>query len=369
MNNTIAYIVIIFIAILLIFSVSYFLGTQNVVSPATTTIAPIPTTTNTTTEVSTKNLGIGTWYPAIEAPVAGLPQCVTYNQTAYCIIDNNTYYAKITPNSPYGLGQWYRSISYPTSNGTVCFSYNSTAYCLSAGNTTGLAFYSTLSQNGFVGWKQTSPNPAAWGIYSCPTYEGYVYCTGGIYGYNVFSNTSFYAELSNSGIETWKGSTPYPLKNEGELPLCVTYNGYMYCMGGENGNTATNATYFAPIGTYGIGAWNETNPYPLPIEAESCSVDNGQILCVGGFTANNAINTTYHAELTPSGISAWSQSSNYPIPIIASSCFSYANRFYCIGGQTALGRIDKSTCTSYLCIPNVTAPKFTNSIYYAQIKH
>jgi hypothetical protein len=190
---------------------------------------------------------------------------------------------------------------------------------------------STLSQPplGIENWFAVpTPYPIPISATSCSIYDGYIYCVGGESSNNGVS-TSYFAQLSNRGLDPWVASTRYPLNVSQQS--CNVYNGYLYCVGGFDAskNNYTNATYYAPVSKSGIGAWSMTTPYPLPVAGLSCALANSIISCVGGALGSGRFtNATYFTNISASGIGAWFAMKAYPLNITDTSCVTapkYAN--------------------------------------------
>jgi hypothetical protein len=77
----------------------------------------------------------------------------------------------------------------------------------------------------------------------------------------------------------------------------------MYCVGGIVGNStagvATNAVYFAPAYSSGMGSWASTTSYPTDIRRESCTAYSGYIYCVAGYNGNSFTGATYYSIVNP----------------------------------------------------------------------
>ena len=82
----------------------------------------------------------------------------------------------------------------------------------------------------------------------------------------------------------------------------------------------------------GIGTWSVSTNYPTNISAQSCSISNSYIYCVGGFNGTSSTNTTYFAQITSSGIGDWTHTTPYPFSFVEGACTAYQNYIYCVGG-------------------------------------
>ncbi len=144
-------------------------------------------------------------------------------------------------------------------------------------------------------------------------------------------------------LSTWSiSSNYYPFDMENGS--CVTYQGYMYCVGGENILTSnpSDLVFYAPISASGVGPWTGTIALPVPMEYQSCAAASGYIYCVGGFNGSSSFPMTnvYYAALSSSGVGGWTKTNSYPIIIAAESCNAWATYLFCVGGlQSAFGAV------------------------------
>jgi hypothetical protein len=112
-----------------------------------------------------------------------------------------------------------------------------------------------------------------------------VYCLGGADGSGNAQSADYYATLSPSGVAAWTKTTAYPVQASGQA--CASSSGYMYCVAGQEGeNSYTNAVYYAPVSSGGIGTWKQASSYPVGSET-TCVISSGYIYCVGGFDGSS----------------------------------------------------------------------------------
>jgi len=229
---------------------------------------------------------------------------------------------------------------------------------ISGGPQNGVYLSSSVSSSGgnITGWAPESyPYPQPIFGQSCVTYSGFVYCVGGTYddGGDDLA-TSYYAPLSSTGIVgKWNSTTAFPVPVDSQY--CIASSGYIYCLGGwteSNGLNASRALssfdYFAPISSSGIGDWNQTAPYPTGDYLPSCYSENNYIYCLGGVDGgSSALSTAYYAPLSSSGLGPWTATTSYPFDGIGQSCAFSSGYIYCVGGETSSG--------------------FSNLVYYALV--
>ncbi|MGC9190512.1 MAG: Kelch repeat-containing protein [Candidatus Micrarchaeia archaeon] len=147
------------------------------------------------------------------------------------------------------------------------------------------------------------------------------------------TNASYYAPITSNGIGTWQQTTSYP--SEAFTESCSSYNGYAYCADGLNDSGLSNSTFYAPITSNGIGTWHGSLPYPVKTYYQSCVVYNGRVYCIGGLTStlsDTATNAAYQSILSDHGFGTWQQTTSYLISVYGQSCAGGAGNIYCVAG-------------------------------------
>ena len=61
--------------------------------------------------------------------------------------------------------------------------------------------------------------------------------------------------------------------NQSNQTIQPNFTNFIYCVG--SATQFSNETFFAPINSSGIGQWNETTNYPIPMFVDGCSINNG----------------------------------------------------------------------------------------------
>lgn len=203
------------------------------------------------------------------------------------------------------------------------------------------SYYAPLGGGSAVGaWSSTTAYPVPIDSQYCTAWSGYVYCVGGnneTDGTNADStpsNSAWYAQLSSSGIGSWNHSTAYPANLY--FPSCFGANGYIYCLGGaDSNNNSQSSDYYAALSSAGVGSWTRTTAYPTKLSGQSCAFSSGYIYCVGGQTTGGQhpayTNAVYYAPVSSGGIGTWKQASDYPLSV-ETTCVISTGNMYCIGG-------------------------------------
>jgi hypothetical protein len=216
------------------------------------------------------------------------------------------------------------------------------------------------SSNNITSWASDSNHyPQSIHGQACVAYSGYLYCVGGTYddnGDDVAS--SYYAPLSSgSGVGKWNTTTAYPIPIDTQS--CVGSSGYIYCIGGSNetdgtnaDSTSSNSVWYAPLSSSGIGSWSHSTAYPGNLYFQSCFAANGYVYCLGGAdSSDNSQNADYYATLSSAGVGTWTKTTAYPVQLSGQACAISTGYIYCVGGETAGG----------------SNPSYTNAAYYAPV--
>lgn len=180
-------------------------------------------------------------------------------------------------------------------------------------------------------WTATTSYPIRAAGDSCVTYSGYVYCVGGFDASGNDYDDAFYAQLSPTGIGSWSAATQYPAAVDSTS--CFTEAAAIYCVGGESSTTVFDDVYTTSMSPSGLGKWSSAAVYPHAIAGASCVVSSGYVYCVGGFnTSGEGSGATYYASVS-SGISAWMSTTPYPFSVYTVPCVAQAGYIFCVAGQ------------------------------------
>jgi N-acetylneuraminic acid mutarotase len=161
-------------------------------------------------------------------------------------------------------------------------------------------------------WNTTSSIPTAVIQATTVTYNGYIYELGGDGNSGTVTNVSYAPLNPNGTIGTWTATTP--LTDAVYGAMSVAYNGYIYEMGGFDHTGDIGNTYYAPLNPNGtIGTWTATTAIPNASFEGSTVESNGYIYVLGGEDNGGTLNTTYFAPLNPNGtIGTWTSSTVLP---------------------------------------------------------
>jgi len=281
-------------------------------------------------------------------------------------------YSMLSAPQPSCTSIWKCAAPYPLQGGGAvgvagqqCLANSTNVYCIggvdASGGPRNSVYTAAISASGNIsGWRRS---PAAYpqdvsGL-GCASISGYLYCVGGIHdGQGTDLSASYYTKfLSNGSLGAWQSTEPYPIPIDSES--CIGWSSRIYCIGGNNetGGTQSNVApsstvWFAQVNSSGIGEWARTTPYPSGIFVPSCYATGGFLYCLNGSDGNgDPLGTAYFAPLTVSGVGRWSLTTAYPVASVGPSCVIVSGYIYCVGGETAGGQ----------------SPTFTNFVYFAQI--
>ncbi|HXW37497.1 MAG TPA: hypothetical protein VEJ36_06325 [Nitrososphaerales archaeon] len=255
---------------------------------------------------------------------------------------DNVYSASLTSSG--NLSAWTSdSESYPVNiNGESCIAASGYIFCVGGQYNDQMddiasSYFAPLASGQVGGWESSTAYPIPIDSQSCVTSSGYIYCVGGSNetdGTNAdsaLSSSAWYATVSSSGIGHWNETTPYP--PDVYLESCAASGGYVYCVGGaDSGNNAVSTDYYAQLTSAGIGAWSLTTSYPQQASGQACATSAGYIYCVGGLgSPNSYTNAAYYAPVNSGGVGKWTRAGDYPTGV-ETACTIESGVMYCVGG-------------------------------------
>jgi hypothetical protein len=258
---------------------------------------------------------------------------------------NTVYSSNPLSSSSSNISSWTTDTStYPqTINGQSCVAYGNDIYCVGgtyddAGDDVNSSYFATLNDGTVGSWSSTTAYPIPVDSQSCVAYSSYVYCiagnneTDGLQGNAQNSSSIWFAPLSSSGIGNWTLTTSFP--SGIYYPSCYASQGYVYCLGGADiNNEAVTSVYFASLSSTGVGSWSQTTAYPTAISGQSCVIVSSVIYCIGGEGNNGDYsNAVYYAPVSSTGIGAWKSGPAYP-DTAATDCAAVDGIIYCSGGS------------------------------------
>jgi hypothetical protein len=219
------------------------------------------------------------------------------------------------------------------------------------------------------------------------TYGGYMYIIGGIHstsdtnckdsGTSTHCNDVQYAPINADGtLGTWTTDTSSYFSIPRNAHTSVTYNGYLYVIGGQQASSTTcknsgtnsycNDVQYAPINADGtLGTWttDTTSYFSYPRSHHLSVVYNGYMYAIGGFQASSATtcknsgtsqfcNDVQYAQVKTGGSGAANTdtSSYFSATRRQHASVAYNGYLYIIGGfLSASGTSCKSSGTNQYC--------------------
>lgn len=261
--------------------------------------------------------------------------------------DSSTTSMKATSANATGeLGAWASTADYPlAANDCVgtppseycaeqtCVAGSKYVYCVGANSTS--TYYSELSSTGLGSWTRAADYPVPVKRTSCVVNSDDIYCVGGDLpaadgGAPKPIANAYYAPVSSPGVGSWTASTPYP--HATDAAQCMASAGYVYCISTTSDNPTTPDAYFAPISSSGIGAWAPTASPPT--WTSNCFAIDGYAYCLGTGNcpprgpSSDCYSPSYFAPLTAQGIGTWNTTSERPTAVSAESASAGSYIYY-----------------------------------------
>jgi len=190
----------------------------------------------------------------------------------------------------------------------------------------------------FVPAANASVNPA-----------NYVFTVGGAADQtNVATTNVFRAAAQPSGaLSAWTSATPLPVARAYQATVAAsaytaaldttTTEAYLYAIGGIDASGATvNTVYYSKIALDGSnGAWLTATPLPAAIHSASAVVFRGYIYVVGGSDGQNAPTATaLRAAVNADGtLGAWQTISGLPAGVAFQGLVNFGPYLYAVGGD------------------------------------
>ena len=221
-------------------------------------------------------------------------------------------------------------------NKTIDVGQNSIANSVISGGYGGFTGSWTWTSANLIGggtntWSTTNTLGTAIDANSCTSYNGYIYCPGGLIARSTPTTTVQYTKVLSSGVSgAW--STTNSLGTAIYDNSCTAYNGYIYCPGGENsGGLPTTPVQYAQVLSSGaLGAWSTTaNSLGTAVEINSCTSYKGYIYCPGGSGPGA---TVQYAQVLSNGQLGTSQTNKRTLCFCKRQCLHLLQRIH-IGGN------------------------------------
>lgn len=259
---------------------------------------------------------------------------------------SSTYYAPINNDGTIGAWATTTPMLWPLIGPVI--SYNGYLYAI--GGTIGafgqvVNYYGKVNSNGTIdSWSAAANDGASVLGHAVVTYNGYIYKLGGVTNLGNAVKTVNYAAIGSDGsLGTWSATTQLPRAND--QAGAVAYEGYLYYIGGNdaNGPLATSTVYSAPInGDGSLGSWSRLSSLPAATLEVGTTINNGYVYALGGVNGGGAFSKTgAYAPLNASGtIASWTTISGEPAYAVSQNqLLSNNGFFYIITDYTQSGGI------------------------------
>ena len=324
----------------------YELGGENASSIAQSTVYYAPINSNGS---------LGAWVTDTASP---LPQTlysgtsVVYDDYVYEMggyngsVFSTVYYAPINSNG--SLGAWVTDTASPLPQGILSATsvvYNGYIYEIGGNNNSvflSSVYYAPINSNGSLGaWvtDTASPLPHTLGNASSVVTNGYIYILGG-FNNSYFSSVEYASINSNGSIGAWITNTNYPLPQALDNTTAVSYNGYVYELGGNNSSYVEQSTiYYDQIAPAGYTSpYISTTSLSSVTELAASAAYNGYIYEIGG--QNNTgtdYSTVYYDSITNTGGlgATWSTANALSVAVSSAAAVAYNGYLYLLGGDTS----------------------------------
>ena len=266
-----------------------------------------------------------------------------FGYSSYRANYSHVYFSEHNPLA----GAWNATTSYPLPvYFQMCATYNGYIYCVGGLNSSlysvNSVYYSKIGQNGSLsGWHNASAYPIPVAGENCEAFNYTIYCLSGYISTPTsmnYTNTVYSAKINpNGSLSSWKKLNNYPVKSGGQS--CVLAGRNIYCIGGINSSsTAADIVFRSEIFSNGsISGWHKAFDYPINISAPMCVPYNTSIECITGFDSGLVpVALNYYGSLSSNGsISGWHPTLDFPIAISGQSCVPYSDYIYCVGGVSS----------------------------------
>lgn len=246
--------------------------------------------------------------------------------------------------TPSQLSAWTTTSALPSGrSGNGAVAVNGFMYLVggvnAAGSIVNTVDVAPINANGTLGtWTTTTALPQP--IRSVrPVYaNGFIYVVGGSDG-NENTSSVFYAPVNDNGtLGAWNTTTALP---QSQLSHAVVASGgFLYAIAGNPGPCVTTVRFAAINANGTIGAWNTTTALPQARcgIVEAAAVANGRIYVAGGYDNNNVTNRVFYATINSGGgVGSWTAS-----PSLLANAREYTaveavgGYLFVLGGQAGL---------------------------------
>ncbi len=178
--------------------------------------------------------------------------------------------------------------------------------------------YATVAADCNVGSWQSGPDlSAARYFFGSALHNDVIYVAGGWDGMSARAEVFFAGIRADGSLGAWLSAYPLPKPLVG---LTLTpFGGYLYAMGGNEGNRPSASIYRAPLDPDGTpGVWSEVSAaLPITLNYHATVIHEGRLVVLGGLQGNTSatsVNVVYSAGLQPDGtLDFWTSEPGLPL--------------------------------------------------------
>ncbi|HSH18370.1 MAG TPA: hypothetical protein VK978_03225 [Candidatus Saccharimonadales bacterium] len=222
-----------------------------------------------------------------------------------------------------------------------------------------------LSGGRFDNWTGGLALPAERWAHGTAVGGGYMYVVGGMQG-NTRTGTVYWSKFNttnnainapnpgNGACASWCTGSAYDLPVATSAHTLVSYNGFLYVMGGETDAGRTNTVYIAKLGANGEPSlwhptdnnkaswvyWHAAGNLGTERSLTAAVAYNNRMYLLGGRTnsSTGGVTTVEYADINPIGtLGTWTTTGMVALPSVrhSHSTLVYNDRLYIIGGNSA----------------------------------
>ncbi|MGQ0504376.1 MAG: Kelch repeat-containing protein [Myxococcaceae bacterium] len=190
-----------------------------------------------------------------------------------------------------------------------------------------------LNTDGTAGaWTASSQFTTARQGHAAVFANGHLYLLGGFDGAARYNDVQVAPVLTGGGLDAWDTATAV-LTTARENLAAVAYKGHLFALGGYNGTARLNDVRAAPLDASGqvSSAWTSTTSYPTAVFRHTAVSYNGYLYSVGGIGALRGVNI---AQVRADGtLGLWTAAPSLPADRAGASAVAFNNFLYVTGGE------------------------------------
>ena len=197
--------------------------------------------------------------------------------------------------------------------------------------------FAPINSNGSLGnWQLTTSFIIGRDYHSSVVHNGYIYVIGGLQsGGELCRNDVQFAPINFDGtLGTWQTTTSFATERLDHTS--VVYNGYLYIIGGRefDKNSQLNDVQFVLINSDGtLGTWQTTTSFNISRSGHTSVVQNGYLYILGGYDGNSYRNDVEFALINSNGtLGTWHTTTSFGTGRHGHTSVVYNNYLYVIGG-------------------------------------